>query len=130
MSLCGKLRERTLAWAAVLVFCGSLLGTLKHQASEVHGFCTRHGELIHFGGSLPRDGGAPAASKVTSSSLIEGNHGCAALAFLHQGKIFSRAAAPVTLELRSGETATLSGGAVHPVIALLRQCPKLSPPCV
>lgn len=125
-------RSKPLALVSALTLVGGLFIAQWHRATEVHAYCTEHGEVIHsqHGHHLDQ---VPAASEeraelhdVHAAEL--GSHGCAMLDFLSHGNGALANATGLGTMLPSVDKPR--SAAQRPAFDgdRYRLCPKTSPP--
>jgi hypothetical protein len=127
---------RLLSASICALFLGGIQLASYHQATAQHGYCPEHGALVHLGhNDQPRGQGPRYFSSIPAPIFIPDAqlhtaHDCAELAFLGQSSQLEDTRSSLTPTGRSALLAGAARLAVSPIIALLRQAPKNSPPGV
>ena len=120
--------RRGISLSLALTFSAALAGAFFHRATEVHGYCSEHGEQIHLEHHAHEHSG-PAGSELSSAPKhSQGAHDCSILLFLAQGQETARA---VSLPVQASADTALAHGrhlAAPASISLLSLSPKNSPP--
>jgi hypothetical protein len=128
--------HRLLSACVCLLFFGGIQVASFHRATELHGYCSQHGVLIHLGHQgqterlWPRNVAPEPTAILLPDVQFQDVHDCIELAFLgqssefHDGAMRRHGERALTLEPR--QTARPSCCA----IPLLSQAPKSSPPSI
>jgi hypothetical protein len=119
--------RRQLAVAVSLLFCLGLLGSIQHRVTELHGYCSEHGRVVHLTAGQLRSPADPSAPAVRHDVQVQGEHDCAALCFLAQTVLIGRSSSPGRAETRASRSPAPRRTALA-AIPLLLQAPKASPP--
>jgi hypothetical protein len=120
--------RRRLALATSLVFSLGLLGSIQHRVTELHGYCSEHGRVVHLSVGQVRSPADPRAPVVRHDVQVQGEHDCAALSFLAQTVLISRSSSLGRAEACASRPPVPRRTAPLAAIPLLLQAPKSSPP--
>jgi len=120
--------RRRISLGLALLFGAALAVAFFHQATEIHGYCSEHGEQIHSD-HAPR--GHSARNRDTlrhAPEHVRGVHGCSFLLFLAQSQEVQQMASgagafAADLDLDVGPRVAILAS-----ISLLALSPKTSPP--
>jgi len=120
--------RRRISLGLVLVFCAALAVAFVHQATEIHGYCSEHGEVIHVDHDHEGHASHGRPSVHHEPEHSQGAHDCSFLLFLAQGQEVGPAAAgtapdPARFDARHGRQEDAAAA-----ISLLALSPKTSPP--
>jgi hypothetical protein len=96
--------------------------------TELHGYCSEHGRVVHLSVGQVRSPADPRAPVVRHDVQVQGEHDCAALSFLAQVVVISRSLQPCRRVVRSSARLTPRRTAPLAAIPLILQAPKASPP--
>lgn len=127
--LCLFHRRRPISLSLVLCFVAGLTSAFVHHGTEIHGYCSEHGEQIHLEHAQPGEHAGPRSGLEHQSGRTSGAHDCALLLFLTQGLELQRPTSAAAPGCRPASIVSSQQRHALAAISLLRQSPKTSPPC-
>ena len=120
-------KRRLISLSLAVVFGAGLTVAFLHRATEIHGYCSEHGEQIHLDHHADEHVAHGGATMAPAPDHGQGVHDCGALLFLSQGQ--DRPQAPThTAQLAAAPLRHQYGHDAPSSLPPLTRSPKTSPP--